>query len=58
VDASEEGFFTKHMLRNAVGEKWIEEEREKTHPTVTKDSKKIQSTTKVLLNLKNTGMGR
>jgi hypothetical protein len=31
---------------------------EKTYPTVTKDSKKIQSTTKVLLNLKNTGMGR
>jgi hypothetical protein len=29
-----------------------------TYPTVTKDSKKIQSTTKVLLNLKNTGMGR
>jgi hypothetical protein len=29
----------------------------KRHPTVTKDSKKIQSTTKVLLNHK-TGMGR
>jgi hypothetical protein len=31
--------------------------RQKTYPTVTKDSKKIQSATKVLLN-RETGMDR